>query len=79
MSNNPLHESLEPDFFSDVPAVLLKYQQKWVSDKTPLKVAEKSRRIGLTWAVNVPMQHLNVPVIEMQVVKMSIMLGTTRI
>lgn len=40
MSNNPLHESLEPDFFSDVPAVLLKYQQKWVSDKTPLKVAE---------------------------------------
>ncbi|ARG21955.1 hypothetical protein VXG46_003775 [Acinetobacter baumannii] len=50
MSNNPLHESLEPDFFSDVPAVLLKYQQKWVSDKTPLKVAEKSRRIGLTWA-----------------------------
>lgn len=32
------------------PAVLLPYQQKWVADKSQLKVAEKSRRIGLTWA-----------------------------
>ena len=32
------------------PAVLLPYQQAWVADKSQLKVAEKSRRIGLTWA-----------------------------
>lgn len=41
---------LTPDFDSRVPAVLLPYQQAWVADKSPLKVAEKSRRIGLTWA-----------------------------
>lgn len=32
------------------PPVLLAYQQKWVADDAQLKVAEKSRRIGLTWA-----------------------------
>lgn len=32
------------------PPVLLPYQQKWVADDAQLKVAEKSRRIGLTWA-----------------------------
>ncbi|MBA3997062.1 MAG: hypothetical protein C0466_07815 [Candidatus Accumulibacter sp.] len=31
------------------PPVLLGYQQRWVADQSPLKVAEKSRRIGLTW------------------------------
>ncbi|WP_293763677.1 hypothetical protein [Stenotrophomonas sp.] len=31
-------------------AVLLKYQQDWIADDSDLKVAEKSRRIGLTWA-----------------------------
>ena len=31
-------------------AVLLKYQQKWVADKSPLKVCEKGRRTGITWA-----------------------------
>lgn len=34
----------------DVPAVLLPYQQRWVNDKSPFKVADKSRRTGLTWA-----------------------------
>jgi len=35
----------------DVPdAVLLPYQQAWIEDKAPLKVMEKSRRIGITWA-----------------------------
>src|SRR5690606_32752417 len=29
---------------------LLKYQQDWIADDSDLKVAEKSRRIGLTWA-----------------------------
>lgn len=31
------------------PAVLLPYQQAWVADRSPVKIAEKSRRIGLTW------------------------------
>lgn len=30
-------------------AVLLPYQQKWVADKSPVKVCEKSRRVGLSW------------------------------
>lgn len=29
--------------------VLLGYQQRWVADRSPVKVCEKSRRIGLTW------------------------------
>jgi phage FluMu gp28-like protein len=32
------------------PVVLLQYQQAWVADTSQLKIAEKSRRIGLTWA-----------------------------
>lgn len=31
-------------------AVLLPYQQKWIEDDAQVKVAEKSRRVGLTWA-----------------------------
>lgn len=34
----------------DAPPVLLPYQQAWVADEAQLKVGEKSRRIGLTWA-----------------------------
>lgn len=34
----------------DAPAVLLPYQQAWIADPAQLKVGEKSRRIGLTWA-----------------------------
>jgi phage FluMu gp28-like protein len=34
----------------DAPAVLMGYQQRWVADPSPLKVQEKSRRTGLTWA-----------------------------
>ncbi len=33
-----------------IPVVLLPYQQEWIADKSPLKVEEKSRRTGLTWA-----------------------------
>ena len=29
--------------------VLLPYQIRWIADEAPVKVAEKSRRIGLTW------------------------------
>lgn len=32
------------------PPVLLPYQQEWIADQSPLKVEEKSRRTGLTWA-----------------------------
>jgi phage FluMu gp28-like protein len=35
---------------SSPPPALLPYQQRWVADESPLKIAEKSRRIGLTWA-----------------------------
>lgn len=35
---------------SDVPAAFMPYQQRWVADDSDLKVAEKSRRTGLTWA-----------------------------
>lgn len=37
-------------FASRVPAVLLPYQQRWLADKAQVKVVEKSRRIGLSWA-----------------------------
>ncbi|MFC3716816.1 hypothetical protein ACFONC_11705 [Luteimonas soli] len=35
---------------ADVPAVLLPYQQRWISDPASLKVMEKGRRTGITWA-----------------------------
>lgn len=31
------------------PMALLGYQQRWCADQTPVKVIEKSRRIGLSW------------------------------
>lgn len=30
--------------------VLLGYQKRWIADGSPLKIAEKSRRTGITWA-----------------------------
>ncbi len=30
--------------------VLLPYQKRWIEDDSPLKIAEKSRRTGITWA-----------------------------
>ena len=35
---------------SGLPSVLLPYQQRWIADPSPFKVAEKGRRTGLTWA-----------------------------
>lgn len=32
------------------PAVLLSYQQKWIADKSAVKLCEKSRRVGISWA-----------------------------
>ncbi len=31
------------------PPALLPYQQKWISDHAPVKVCEKSRRVGISW------------------------------
>ena len=31
------------------PHIFLPYQQKWAGDQAPVKVVEKSRRIGITW------------------------------
>lgn len=32
------------------PPVLLAYQQAWIADTSQLKIMEKSRRVGMTWA-----------------------------
>lgn len=49
-----LHQALPASdtaaYTAKAPPVLLPYQQRWVADDSQLKVAEKSRRIGLTWA-----------------------------
>lgn len=45
-----LPASLASEVNSQIDAVLLKYQQDWVADDSALKIAEKSRRVGLTWA-----------------------------
>jgi phage FluMu gp28-like protein len=34
---------------SDSLSILLPYQRKWIADRAQVKVAEKSRRVGLTW------------------------------
>ncbi|MGH7906261.1 MAG: hypothetical protein ACREP6_06505, partial [Candidatus Binataceae bacterium] len=34
---------------NDYMSVLLPYQQRWIADRAQVKVAEKSRRIGITW------------------------------
>lgn len=35
---------------STAPPVLLDYQSRWIADDSPLKIDEKGRRTGLTWA-----------------------------
>ena len=35
---------------SGAEGVLLPYQSRWIGDKSEVKIAEKSRRTGLTWA-----------------------------
>lgn len=50
MTTSPLVADLESKGRTDTPAALLKYQQDWIADESELKIAEKSRRIGLTWA-----------------------------
>ena len=38
------------DYFPEHEPVLLPYQARWFADESEVKVAEKSRRTGLTWA-----------------------------
>ncbi|WP_295937013.1 hypothetical protein [uncultured Xanthomonas sp.] len=45
-----LPASLANEVNDAIAAVLLQYQRDWVADDSDLKVAEKSRRVGLTWA-----------------------------
>ena len=33
-----------------VPPVLLPYQQRWIADTSEVKIIEKSRRVGISWA-----------------------------
>src|SRR6266478_990014 len=33
----------------DAKAILLPYQVRWLADRAAVKVAEKSRRVGITW------------------------------
>ncbi|MGE4406054.1 terminase large subunit domain-containing protein [Pseudomonas sp.] len=33
-----------------VPPVLLSYQQDWIADQAAVKIIEKSRRVGISWA-----------------------------
>lgn len=47
---DPLKQAMRSTFDSAVPAALMPPQQRWVADTSQLKVCEKSRRTGLTWA-----------------------------
>lgn len=35
---------------SESPGIFLPYQEAWINDENPLKLSEKSRRIGISWA-----------------------------
>lgn len=47
---NPLDALEGADQVDMPPSVLLPYQQAWIEDRAPLKICEKSRRTGFTWA-----------------------------
>lgn len=40
----------EGEFWRQSPPALLGYQRRWLADQSIIKLAEKSRRVGLTWA-----------------------------
>lgn len=51
MASSTVPFSLPNTALLPVPgAVLMGYQQRWAADRSPLKVIEKSRRTGITWA-----------------------------
>jgi hypothetical protein len=40
----------ERKFWALMPPVLLPYQATWIQDQSPVKLTQKSRRIGISWA-----------------------------
>lgn len=44
-----LAQEIKYDFAARAPSVLLGYQQRWIADESPVKVDEKSRRVGMSW------------------------------
>lgn len=46
----PIEELQTGDYFPENEPVLLGYQARWFEDESEVKIAEKSRRTGLTWA-----------------------------
>lgn len=49
-TTNPLAVLAAPPEPPALPPVFLRYQQAWVADEAQLKLCEKGRRVGLTWA-----------------------------
>jgi phage FluMu gp28-like protein len=47
---NPLNALNTSALADEPPPVMLAYQQAWIADEAQLKVCEKGRRVGLTWA-----------------------------
>jgi phage FluMu gp28-like protein len=47
---NSMSEALILSGVFDPDEVLLPYQKRWIADPAQIKIAEKSRRTGLTWA-----------------------------
>jgi phage FluMu gp28-like protein len=47
---SPLRELVDAGSYDAPPPVLMVYQQEWVADQAQVKIAEKGRRVGLTWA-----------------------------
>lgn len=45
-----LPAAVTASFTAEAPPVFIDYQAKWVADDAQLKIGEKSRRVGLTWA-----------------------------
>lgn len=45
-----IEELQTADYFPENEPVLLGYQARWFEDESEVKIAEKSRRTGLTWA-----------------------------
>jgi phage FluMu gp28-like protein len=50
MTIENLPELATADYFPENEPVLLGYQARWFEDESEVKIAEKSRRTGLTWA-----------------------------
>jgi phage FluMu gp28-like protein len=45
-----IKQTVIEDRFQRTPMAFLRYQQRWSADESRVKVYEKSRRIGITWA-----------------------------